>query len=179
MVSRRRILTGTNRFANSAEQALDRIEMPPTRDIFRAALPFEQLRLRTERSGIETGRKPRVLLAEIGDAKMRSARSTFAADFFACAGLATVIERFRTPQEIASAPADLIVLCSSDAEYLALATELLPAVRARGIETPILIAGNPDTAEQLRAAGIADFVHLGSNPVELLARLQQLLGITK
>ena len=38
---------------------------------------------------------PRILLAEIGDAKMRSARSQFAADFLACAGLATEIERFR------------------------------------------------------------------------------------
>ncbi len=179
VVSRRRILTGTNRFANASDQALDRIEVSPAPDSFRPASPFEQLRLRTERNGIETGHAPRVLLAEIGDAKMRSARSAFVADFFACAGLATIIERFRTPQQIASAPADLIVLCSSDAEYLALATALLPELKARGVEIPVLIAGNPETGEQLRSAGITEFIHLRSNPIELLTRLQQLLGITK
>jgi methylmalonyl-CoA mutase len=178
-VSRRRVLTGTNRFANAAERALDRMDSMPTADSFRAALPFEQLRLRTERSEIETGKTQRVLLAEIGDAKMRSARSTFVADFFACAGLATKIERFETPRHIASAHVDLIVLCSSDAEYLTLATALLTELKARSVETPVLIAGNPETSDQLRAAGVTEFVHLRSNPIELLTSLQQLLGITK
>jgi methylmalonyl-CoA mutase len=179
VLSRRRVLTGTNRFANPSERALGRIEAAPTTDAFRAAVPFEQLRVRTERAEIETGHRPRVLLAEIGDPKMRCARSTFVADLFACAGLATDIERFETPQQIASAHADLIVLCSSDAEYLAVATELLAELRARGVETPVLIAGNPETAEQLRAADITDFVHLRSNPIEVLTKLHQLLGITK
>ena len=179
VASRRRVLTGTNRFANPAERAHDRMDSVPAADSFRAALPFEQLRLRTERSEIETAKTPRVLLAEIGDARMRSARSTFVADFFACAGLVTVIERFATPQQIASAPADLIVLCSSDAEYLALATALLTELKARGVETPVLVAGNPETSGQLRAAGVTDFIHLRNNPIDLLTSLQQLLGITK
>ena len=145
----------------------------------RAALPLEQMRLRTERYTKETGKTPRVLLAEIGDAKMRSARSSFAADFLACAGLGTHIDRFETSQQIAAANADLIVLCSSDPEYFAIATELLGELKARGLKTPVLVAGNPDTAEQLRAAGVRDFVHLRSNPLELLTRVQELLGMVQ
>lgn len=179
VLSRRRVLTGTNRFANAQERALDRIELKPANDSSRAAAPFERLRQRTERHALETGKAPRVLLAEIGDPKMRGTRSNFVADFLACAGLDTEIQRFETPQAIAAADADLMVLCSSDPEYLALATEVLPGLKARRVETPVVIAGNPETAEQLRAAGIHEFVDLRSNPVELLTNLQQLLGISR
>jgi methylmalonyl-CoA mutase len=117
------------------------------------------------------------LLAEFGDFKMRSARSNFAANFFACAGFDIVTLRFATAEGIAASDAELIVLCSSDLEYLALATELTPMLKALGRETPVLIAGNPDSAEQLRAAGVADFVHIRSNPVEFLTAWQQRLGI--
>ena len=71
----------------------------------------------------------------------------------------------------------MIVLCSSDPEYLALATELVLKLEALGRKTPVLIAGNPDSAAQLQAAGVADFVHIRSNPIELLTKWQQLLGI--
>jgi methylmalonyl-CoA mutase len=177
--TRRRILTGTNRFANAAECALDRVGGALVHDSVRAALPFEELRLRTERHARATGRAPRILLAEIGDAKMRAARSSFVADFLACAGLGAETRGFEAPQGIAAAGADMVVLCSSDAEYLGLATELLVELEARGRGAPVLIAGNPENAEQLRAAGITDFIHLRSHPVELLTRLQQLLGISE
>ena len=41
----------------------------------------------------------------------------------------------------------------------------------------MIIAGNPESAEQLRAAGVADFIHLRSNPIEVLTPWQQQLGI--
>ena len=175
VITRRRVLTGVNRFANPAEQALERVGGELVHDSGRASLPFEALRLRTERHSVKTGTTPRILLAEIGDARMRSARSGFVADFFACAGLATQSEAFESPQQIGATAADLIVLCSSDPEYLAIATELIPQLRS--LETPVLVAGNPETAKQLRAAGITEFIHLRSNPIEVLTKLQQLLGI--
>jgi methylmalonyl-CoA mutase len=143
----------------------------------RASEPFEQLRLRTERHAIETGKTPGVLLAEIGDAKMRSARSAFAADFFACAGFDIRTERFDDARHIATRNAELIVLCSSDAEYLAFATELLPELKARGAAAQVVVAGNPETSAQLKATGVSHFVHLRSNPIELLTKLQRQLGI--
>ena len=176
--TRRRVLTGTNRFANAAERALDRVGGELVHDSDRAALPFEELRLRTERHAEATGRTPRILLAEMGDAKMRSARSNFVADFLACAGLGAEIRRFETPQAIAAAAADMVVLCTSDPEYSELAAMLLAELEARGIRIPVLIAGYPESAERLRAAGITEFIHLRSHPIELLGRLQQLLGIS-
>jgi methylmalonyl-CoA mutase len=123
------------------------------------------------------GKMPHVLLAEIGDAKMRAARSSFVANFFACAGFDLIAKRFASAERIAASNADLIVLCSSDAEYLALATEVIARLKALGRKTPVIVAGNPESIEQLQAAGVTDFVHVRSNPIEFLSKWQHRLGI--
>ncbi|MGD0294562.1 MAG: methylmalonyl-CoA mutase family protein [Terracidiphilus sp.] len=175
--SRRRIFTGTSQHANISEKALERIDFSRISDQQRGAQMYEQLRLRTERYAAQGGKNPHVLLAEIGDARMRSARAHFAANFFACAGFDLVAKRFSSSERIAASDADLIVLCSSDAEYLALAIEVMAKLKALGRKTPVIVAGYPDSAEQLQAAGVADFVHLRSNPIEFLTKWQQRLGI--
>jgi len=178
VVSRRSVFTGTNQYANLAEKALERIDFSRLSEQ-RATHAYEQLRLRTERHTAKTGKNPRVLLAEIGDVKMRGARSGFAANFFACAGFDIVTRRFANVQEIAAADADLIVLCSSDAEYLALATEVIANLKKLGSAAQIIVAGNPESAEALCEAGVADFIHIRSNPIELLTTWQQRLGISE
>ena len=175
--TRRLVLTGTSRFADPAETLPKHADAERIGSIPRAAQGFEQLRIRTERYAAASARLPRILLAEVGDAKMRTARSQFAADFFACAGLASEIEHFESPEEIAASEADLIVLCSSDAEYLALASELMPMLKARGSRAGVVIAGNPDNTEQLRALGNAAFIHIRCNAVEVLSALQRQMGI--
>jgi methylmalonyl-CoA mutase len=177
VASRRRVFTGTNQFANLSEKALERIDPLHASAAPRATEAFEQLRLRTERHAAKTGKLPRVLLAEIGDAKMRAARSNFAANFFACAGFGIVTQRFAAIDDICAAAADVIVLCSSDPEYLALATALLAALKAAGRSTPVIVAGAPESIEDLKAAGVADFVHIRSNPIELLTKWQHHLDI--
>jgi methylmalonyl-CoA mutase len=177
VLSRRKIFTGTNQHANLSEKALDRIESSRLTSQHRGAKDYEQLRLRTERHVAQTGKTPRVLLAEIGDVKMASARSNFAANFFGCAGFDVVTRRFDRANEIAATEAELIVLCSSDPEYPALAAELIGKLKAIGRQTSVVIAGNPESAEELKAAGIADFVHVRSNPIEVLTKWQSRLGI--
>jgi len=174
---RTRIFTGTNNYADASEHALDRIDLPHIQPAKRGSKLYEDLRLRTERHIAKGGKCPRVLLAEFGDVKMRGARSNFAANFFACAGFDSLTQRFDSPGEIAASDVDLIVLCSSDAEYLALTTELLPTLRLLERRTPVLIAGRPDAEEQLKAAGISDFVHIRTNPIEFLTAWQHRLGI--
>jgi methylmalonyl-CoA mutase len=175
--SRRRVLTGTNRFADASDNALGRIDKVRIDSVPRAAQGFDALRLRTEQFIQRTGLQPRILLAEIGDVRMRSARSQFAADFLACAGFATSTQQFEQAEQIADNDTDLIVLCSSDAEYLPIAAELLSSLRGRSSVTKVVIAGNPNTAEQLRELGVADFIHIRSNAVEILAGIQHLIGI--
>jgi methylmalonyl-CoA mutase len=175
VATRKRVLVGTNQFANPSERALDRIDEQRMKADLRGARMYEELRLRTERHAAAGGKTPQILLAEIGDARMRAARSNFAANFFCCAGFEIATRRFKKAEEIAAADADAIVLCSADAEYAALAAELLPKLETLGRATPVIVAGNPESAEELRAAGIADFVHLRSQPVEFLTKWQEKL----
>jgi methylmalonyl-CoA mutase len=174
---RQRVFIGTNRFANPDERILDRVDEQRMNETKRGARQYEELRLRTERHTAAGGKTPRVLLAEIGDLRLRTARANFAMNFFVCAGFAIVTKRFKRAEEIAAAACDLIVLCSSDAEYTSIVAELMPRLKVLGRSTPVIIAGNPENAEELGTAGIADFVHLRSNPVEVLAKWQEKLGI--
>ncbi len=124
VASRRRVFTGTNQFTDPQDRALDRVDPLRVSEMRRGAQSFESLRLRAERHEASTGNLPRVLLAEFGDVKMRSARSNFAANLFACAGFEIVTQRFSSAEEIAACDAELIVLCGSDAEYRSLPRNL-------------------------------------------------------
>ncbi len=174
---RRRVLTGTNRFADATEEALRPVDEMQSASPTRVAQCFESLRMRTQQFTVQTDKQPHIVLAEIGDAKMRGARSQFAVDFLACAGLVTSKSVFQSADRIADSDADIVVLCSSDAEYLSIAAELIPSLKRHGSSAKVIIAGNPDTAEQLRNIGVFEFIHLRSNAVEVLARIQQLIGI--
>ncbi|MGA3335193.1 MAG: methylmalonyl-CoA mutase family protein [Terracidiphilus sp.] len=177
VATRRRVLTGTNQYANPAERALERIDSERVSRARRGARIYEELRLRTERHVAAGGKTPRVLLAEIGDVKMHMARANFAANFFACAGFEIAARRFWKAADIASAEGDLIVLCSSDAEYAALAAKLMPKLKALDRSTPVIVAGRPENAAELMAVGIAGFVHASSHPVEVLTGWQEQLGM--
>jgi methylmalonyl-CoA mutase len=174
---RQRVFVGTNQFANPAERALERIDEHRMNASQRGARAYEELRLRTERHCARGGTVPHVLLAEFGDMKLRAARSHFALNFFACAGFEVATRRFRKAEEIALTDASLIVLCSSDAEYAVIVAELIPKLHTLGHSTPVLIAGNPENTEELKAAGVADFVHVRSNPLEVLVKWQKRLGM--
>jgi len=176
VASRRIVLTGTSRFPDVADKALDRVDPLRAGSAGRAARAFEELRLRTERAEMK-GRSPKILLAEVGDAKMRSARSQFTAEFLACAGFSSETRVCERAEQIAASDADVLVLCSSDQEYLAIAEELIPAMKERGNGAQVLVAGNPETLEQLRKLGVSDFIHVRSNAVDVLARLQEQIGI--
>ncbi len=178
VISLRRILTGTNKYANAAERLLDWMEAQQASDARRGAAAYEELRLRTERYAAETGRTPHVLLAEFGDAKVCLARSRFAADFLACAGFDVEARGFTTANQIAEANADMIVLCSSDRECSDMASDLMLRMREVECRIPVIIAGNPESAQRLRAEGIAEFIHTHTNRVDALTKLQQRLGIT-
>ncbi len=161
---RRRVLVGTNNYPNLQERELD--ASGRMGDLWRLASPFEAIRLRTERHAKATGHVPRILLLERGHAKMRKARAVFCLNFFGCAG-------FDIVSSDTLVDADLVVLCSSDPEYVELAAAVVPQVTA-----PVLVAGNPkEQIGALKEAGVADFVHVLSNAVETLTAWQTRLGI--
>ncbi len=164
VASRRRVLVGTNNYPNLQERAPAAGWTPGAG--WRLAAPFEAIRQRTERHEARTGRTPRVLLLERGDLKMRKARVAFCLNLFGCAGFDLVASD-------TLAEADLVVLCSADPEYLALAREIAPRV-----SVPVVVAGNPkDQVEALTAAGVAGFVHAGSDAVATLTEWQDRMGM--
>jgi methylmalonyl-CoA mutase len=168
--SRRRTVVGTNQYPNLQERMLPKIERDDPAP--RPARIFEEIRLRTERHAAKTGHTPHFLLLEAGDPKMRKARSGFIANLFGCAGF-----EIETTETLTGDP-NAIVLCSSDAEYAALAPRVIQQLSAAGKSTPVIVAGNPaDSINQLKQAGVADFVHIRSNAAEVLRSWQQRLGI--
>lgn len=177
IATRRRVLLGTNQYPNRKETALERADLDRVFSVPRGARAYEELRLRTERHVQQGGHKPRFLLAEIGDARMRTARSSFAGNFFGCAGYEVVAQRFESAESVARAEGDVIVICSSDAEYLAIVEQLMPAQKRTGRRTPVIVAGHPESAEQLKVAGVSDFVHLRSDVIETLSRWHQYFKI--
>ena len=150
----------------------------------RLSEPFEALRGRTDAYAERTGRRPTVVLAPMGPPSARSARATFARNFFGVAGF-RIVETlaFETPEEAAEAAvddgADLVVACSSDGTYPSLIPDLSAALDDAGSRALLFVAGNPNEIDgDLGASGTADgFVHLGSPLLDTLRSVQDRLGI--
>ncbi|MFH5885295.1 methylmalonyl-CoA mutase family protein [Halalkalibaculum sp. DA3122] len=146
---------------------------------YRGTDAFEQLRLATERHP-ET---PTVLMLPLGDRKMRKARSTFAANFFGCAGYD--IEDplgYENIEEAITAvkeqQPDIVVLCSSDQEYTELVEPMCKQLQSLDKQPIAVLAGDPgERIESYMEAGIEAFIHRKSNVLETLKEFHQKLGI--
>lgn len=187
---RREILLGTNQFPNFTELADGKLPLEKccccggkeecerpykTLNFDREASEFEALRLQTEKSG----RRPKAFMLTIGNLAMRQARAQFSCNFLACAGYEVIDNLgFKTVEEgvqaAMDAKADIIVLCSSDDEY---AEYAIPAFKAIDGKAMFIVAGNPACAENLKAAGIENFIHVRCNVLETLKEYNATLGI--
>ena len=194
---RSRAILGTDQFPNGKEKAHAQIkpaEMVAVKTSagkavitvtpltpYRGAEGYEKIRLHTERSVIAGKRNPRFLLLEYGDLKMRKARVGFSLNFIACAGFDIVTKSSEATAEdavkvVTEAQADVVVLCSSDEEYGPMAKALIEKL---GGKIPVIVAGSPATMDQLKADGVADFIHVRSNVLEVLSTWQKRLGVTE
>ena len=141
----------------------------------RAASEFETLRLQTERSG----KRPKAFMLTIGNLAMRQARAQFSCNFLACAGY-EVIDNLGFPtveegvEAAMKAGADIVVICSSDDEY---AEYAVPAFKALNGRAMFIVAGAPACMEDLKAAGIENFIHVRVNVLETLKEYNAKLGI--
>lgn len=168
--SRRKALVGVNNYPDLNGKSLEITPSPTTAVApfpqFRLAEPFEKIRQRTAMHASKTSHLPKVLLLKRGDVKMRTARANFALNFLGCAGF-----EITESEEYAGTNADLIVLCSSDPEYLSFAQEVCSATKI-----PVVVAGSPkDQIDALKAAGVQGFIHIASDAVEILTYWQDRL----
>ena len=179
---RKEILLGTNQYPNINETAAQKIvcdaganacgcshgEEAPAAGLpnTRAASQFEALRLETEAAP----KRPRVFMLTIGNLAMRLARAQFSGNFFGCAGYEIIDNNgFKTVEEGIEAAmekkADVVVLCSSDDEYAEYAPAAFKALDGRA---EFVVAGAPACMDELKVAGINDFVHVRVNVLDTL-----------
>ena len=64
-----------------------------------------------------------------------------------------------------AAKADIVVLCSSDDEY---AEYAVPAYHALNGRAMFIVAGAPACMDELKAAGIENFIHVRVNVLDTL-----------
>ena len=140
----------------------------------RLAADFEDLRIHTEES-----KTPVAFMLTIGNLAMRQARAQFSCNFLACAGYKVIDNLgFKTVEEgvdaALKANADIVVLCSSDDEY---AEYAVPAFKYLDNRAMFVVAGAPACMEDLKAAGIENFIHVKCNVLETLKEYNNKLGI--
>ncbi|MBR1502332.1 MAG: methylmalonyl-CoA mutase small subunit [Prevotella sp.] len=185
---RKEFLLGTNQFPNFTEKSEGKKakacgcccggneEEHPFKAIesTRLAADFEDLRIHTEETKV-----PTAFMLTIGNLAMRQARAQFSCNFLACAGYKVIDNLgFKTVEEGVDAAleskADIVVICSSDDEY---AEYAIPAFKYLNGRAMFVVAGAPACMEDLKAAGIENFVHVKCNVLETLKEYNAKLGI--
>ena len=186
---RKEFLLGTNQFPNFTEKsegkravsacccgkAHEDCEHPfKAIESTRLAADFEELRIHTEETKV-----PTAFMLTIGNLAMRQARAQFSCNFLACAGYKVIDNLgFKTVEEgvdaALEAKADIVVICSSDDEY---AEYAIPAFKYLNGRAMFVVAGAPACMEDLKAAGIENYIHVKCNVLETLKEYNQKLGI--
>lgn len=187
---RKEFILGTNQFPNFTEKSEGKravaacacgcghghADATPVKKLetTRLAADFEDLRIHTEE-----GKVPTAFMLTIGNLAMRQARAQFSCNFLACAGYKVIDNLgFKTVEEgvdaALKAGADIVVLCSSDDEY---AEYAIPAFQYLDGRAMFVVAGAPACMDDLKAAGIENFIHVRCNVLETLKEYNQKLGI--
>jgi methylmalonyl-CoA mutase len=187
---RKEFILGTNQFPNFIEKSEGKRAMGKTCccgsgettcehpfkaiESTRLAADFEDLRIHTEETKV-----PTAFMLTIGNLAMRQARAQFSCNFLACAGYKVIDNLgFKTVEEgvdaALEAKADIVVICSSDDEY---AEYAIPAFKYLDGRAMFVVAGAPACMEDLKAAGIENFIHVKCNVLETLKEYNAKLGI--
>ncbi|HCB33979.1 MAG TPA: methylmalonyl-CoA mutase, partial [Acidimicrobiaceae bacterium] len=174
IATRRQVLVGVNEFAEPAEPLDPDGGGAGTADGGRRwAAPFEELRLAAAAA------QPRVFLATLGPPSEHSSRAEFAGNLFEAGGIAALVpdSGCDTAAEAAAAfarsGAALACICSDEQHHAAAATALRSAGAAR-----VYVAGAPgDDEQQLRAAGVDEFVMRGCDALAVLRGAHDVLGL--
>ena len=185
---RREFILGTNQFPNFNEKSDGKMPLEQScgcghkdESVYKAvsasrlAADFETLRIATEKAE----KQPVAFMLTIGNLVWRQARAQFSCNFLATAGYKVVDNLgFNTVEEgvdaALAAGADIVVLCSSDDEY---AQYAVPAYKYLDGRAMFVVAGAPACSDELKAAGIENFIHVKVNQLETLRMYNEKLGI--
>lgn len=159
----RDILVGTNKYPNPQEQVdfdPEELIQRPDFDTTRAAYPTEVMRMATELHLRKRNRRPKAVVATIGDAEKRKLKTSFATEFFKCAGF-DIEQQYFDNAEAASdrllhAAAEVVVVSASEVAY---ASQFGPKLRAHQSKPTIILAEDPQhMKEELISQGFDEFL---------------------
>ena len=188
IANRKRTLLGTNQYPNITEhiEKINQSTFDKTTDSdaktlnpYRGSREFEKLRFKTDQYALEN-KRPAVWMFTFGNLAMRNARAQFAANFFGCAGFEIINNLGFQSAEAGIAAAkkarpDVVVICSSDDEYVDNVINIYNALKEDSI---VVLAGYPKALiDELKSAGFDNFIHVRTNVLAELKRYQQLLDI--
>jgi methylmalonyl-CoA mutase len=147
----------------------------------RLAEPFERLRDLADQRAI-AGRPPRIALAAIGPLAEHAARVQFAQNFFAAGGIDAAPltgDIAALAQGFKQSGVSMACLCGSDKRYTEEGVAAAKALRAAGVSR-LYLAGKPgDREQELREAGVDEFIHLGVDVQASLELAHAELGLMR
>lgn len=190
---RRNVFVGTNQYPNTNEKidlikssyektfASDDVELLQPQN---GAIEFETLRLSTDRFTNKTGKRPKAYLIFIGNnPTMQTARAQFSGGFIGCGGFEIVDGIVKKSNEDAikkalNQDAEITVICGADDDYITAGVEFAKKFKAAKKDGILVLAGYPtDSIEDLKAAGVDEFIHNRVDMIETLKKFQQKLNI--
>ncbi len=144
----------------------------------RDAQAFEALRDASDAQLEVSGRRPRVLLVNLGKVAEHTGRATWAKNFFEVGGIEAVgNDGFASPEDAVVALKDcgaqVAVLCGTDGLYETEVSRYAPALRAAGVHK-LFLAGRPGERQAAyEDAGVQGFIFVGC---DVLGTLQETLS---
>ncbi len=175
LATRAEAITGVSEFPDLDENLPERPPAPSDPSgplpLRRRSEAFEALRDAADAAVLT----PTVRLVTVGDLADHTARSTFATNLYAVAGIRALA---CTGSDAGSSVA---VVCGSDDGYTAEGVAVVAALRAEGVSRIHLAARatslDDDLVAALVGAGVDEFVHAGSDVIDLMGRTLDALGV--
>ncbi|PKV66523.1 methylmalonyl-CoA mutase family protein [Pontibacter ramchanderi] len=176
----RMVLVGTNKYPNpkekidfDPEELIQRAEFDTTR----AAYPTEVMRMATELHLRKRKRRPRAVIAVIGQTAKRHINASFAQEFFACAGFETEIQQYEDAEAAADrllhAAAEVVVVSTSEATY---AREFGSKIRQHESKPTMIMADDPQhMKDEMVAHGYDEFIFEDCDMSTILELVQKRL----
>lgn len=178
---RRKALVGVNKYPNLMEELNPEVlckEVSESNSKLlkprRAGLELEVIRSKTEAFVAERGYRPVVEFASFGNLTMRKARAGFAFDFLGVGGYKMEEEKSYSSansaaEASAGSPSDIVVICSSDQDYVDYGLEFVKTFRAKNTSKVLILAGCPENiSEKLKDSGLDVCIHLRSDILDTL-----------
>jgi len=162
----RDVLVGTNKYPNPQESISfdpEALIQSADFDTTRAAYPTEVMRMATELHLRKRKRRPKVVVAIVGENIKRHVNATFAQEFFSCAGFVTEVVHFESveaaSEQLDHAGADVIVVSASEAAFV---DAFGPRLRNHHAKPTIILAADPAHMKaEMVANGYDEFIFEG------------------